>query len=254
MQYLDFEIGIYITFILKSQYVSQITLTFITNEINYPRMAEGKKPHLIINCAMSVDGKIALPTRVQTRISNPEDMRRVYELRNRSDAILVGINTIINDNPKLTVKEEYVASPSNPLRVVLDSKGRVPEDALVLDGKAPTIIAVLKGIDREVPGADVIAFEADNKGRIDLPNLLDSLYSRGIKTLLVEGGETVIWSVLRDHLADELYVFVGSIIIGGTSSPTLAGGEGANAFENIIPLKLVSVEKLGDGLLLHYKL
>jgi 2,5-diamino-6-(ribosylamino)-4(3H)-pyrimidinone 5'-phosphate reductase len=236
------------------QYVSQTTLTFITNEINYPSMAEGNKPHVIINCAMSVDGKIALPTRVQTRISNPEDMRRVYELRNRSDAILVGINTIINDNPKLTVKEDYVTSPSNPLRVVLDSKCRVPEDALVLDGKAPTIIAVLKDHYREVPGADVIAFEADNEGMIDIPALLGTLDSKGIKTLLVEGGETVIWSFLKNNLADGLYVFVGSIIIGGTSSPTLAGGAGVNDFQDLISLKLNDVERLGDGVLLHYKL
>jgi len=217
-------------------------------------MAEVTKPHVIINCAMSVDGKIALPTRVQTRISNPEDMRRVYELRNSSDAILVGINTIINDNPKLTVKEEYVTSPTHPLRIVLDSKCKVPEDALVLDDKAPTIIAVLEGHARVFPGAEVIAFEADEDGMVSLTELMDTLGSRGIKTLLVEGGETVIWSFLKSRLVDELYIFIGSLIIGGTSSPTLVGGKGVQTFEDIITLEIVSAENLGDGVLLHYKL
>jgi 2,5-diamino-6-(ribosylamino)-4(3H)-pyrimidinone 5'-phosphate reductase len=203
---------------------------------------------------MSVDGKIALPSRVQTKISHPDDMVRVYKLRNHSDAILVGINTIINDNPKLTVKEKYVSTPSNPTRIVLDTKCRIPNDALVLDGKAPTIIAALKEHCREVPGAEIIQIDEDTRGQIDLRKLLEILYDKGVKTLLVEGGEKVIWSFLRDHLADELYVFIGSIIIGGADSPTMAGGEGVHNYEKLIKLKLESVEILGDGVLLHYTL
>jgi 2,5-diamino-6-(ribosylamino)-4(3H)-pyrimidinone 5'-phosphate reductase len=179
-------------------------------------------------------------------------MRRVYELRNSTDAILVGINTIINDDPKLTVKEKYVTSPKNPIRIVLDSKCRVPEGALVLDGKAPTIIAVLQEHYRAVPGVEVIPFEEDPRGRINLKILLKTLYNRGIKTLLVEGGETVIWSFFQERLVDEVFVFIGSMIIGGTSSPTMAGGEGSQSYEQIIKLKLESVEKVGEGVLLHY--
>jgi 2,5-diamino-6-(ribosylamino)-4(3H)-pyrimidinone 5'-phosphate reductase len=203
---------------------------------------------------MSIDGKIALPTRVQTRISNQEDMRRVYELRNNCDAILVGINTIINDNPKLTVKKEYVTSPANPLRIVLDSNCKIPQDALVLDGNAPTLLAVLEGSERNIEGAEVISFKPDEEGMISLIDLLKMLSSRNIKTLLVEGGETVIWSFINHHLVDELFVFVGSLIIGGTGSPTLAGGTGARNFDDIITLKLVSAEPLGDGVILHYEL
>jgi 2,5-diamino-6-(ribosylamino)-4(3H)-pyrimidinone 5'-phosphate reductase len=217
-------------------------------------MTEGNKPYVMINCAMSVDGKIALPTRIQTKISDTNDMCRVHKLRNNSDAILVGINTIINDNPKLTVKEEYVRSPKNPIRIVLDSKCRVPGDALVLDGNAPTIIAVLKEHYRDIPGVEVIPINKDPRGQIDLKKLLEMLYLRGIKTVLVEGGETVIWSFLQEHLVDEVFVYIGSIIIGGTSSPTMAGGMGAQTYEQIIKLKLKSVKKVGAGVLLHYLL
>lgn len=209
---------------------------------------------------MSVDGKIALPTRVQTRISNPEDLRRVYRLRNNCDAILVGINTVLADDPKLTVKEEYVTNPTNPLRVILDSKGRTPPRARVLDGKATTIIATLKEYAREIQEAEVIAIEkaevnlGSEESRLNLTQLLEILHGKGITKLLVEGGETVIWSFLHERLADELWVFVGSLVIGGTHSPTLAGGAGVERFEDIISLKLLSAEKLGDGVLLHYSL
>ena len=219
-------------------------------------MTTTKKPHVILNCAMSVDGKIALPTRAQTRISSPEDIRRVYELRNSCDAILVGINTILSDDPKLTVKEKYVPNPVNPTRVILDSKCRTPEGALVLDGKAPTIIAVRKEYCRELQGAEVIPVEApeNEDDGIHLPKLLEILSEKGVKRLLVEGGESVIWSFLKERLADELFVYIGSIVIGGTHSPTMAGGEGVQRLEDIISLTLLGTEKLGDGVLLHYNL
>jgi 2,5-diamino-6-(ribosylamino)-4(3H)-pyrimidinone 5'-phosphate reductase len=152
------------------------------------------------------------------------------------------------------VKEKYVTSPKNPIRIVLDSKCRVPEGALVLDGKAPTIIAVLDEHYRDVPGAEVIPIEKDPRGQIDLNKFLETLHLKGVKTLLVEGGETVIWSFLQEHLVDELFVFIGSMIIGGTRSPTMAGGEGAQSYEQIIQLKLESAIKVGQGVLLHYLL
>jgi 2,5-diamino-6-(ribosylamino)-4(3H)-pyrimidinone 5'-phosphate reductase len=206
-------------------------------------------PHVIINCAMSADGKIALPSRKQTRISNEEDMKRVYELRNQCDAILVGIETVLSDDPKLTVKESIIPNPKQPIRIVLDSNGRIPHDAEVLSSDSPAIIAVSQTCERKVDGSETIVC---GKTQVDIPALLDILDSKGIKTLLVEGGETVIWSFLSQKLADEFYVFVGSMIIGGIKSPTPAGGEGAKSEEDILPLRLIDVSKLGDGVLLHY--
>jgi len=199
---------------------------------------------------MSADGKIALPSGVQTKMSNEEDMKRVHLLRNECDGILVGVNTIISDNPKLTVKEKYVKNPRKPVRIVLDSKLRIPDNANVLDGKASTIIATAERYSKQVSNAEVIEC---GKEKVDLKKLLRILDGKGIKKLLVEGGSTVIWSFLNQRLADELNMFVGPIVIGGETSPTLAGGEGVKCFEEIIPLKLKDVKRIGDGVLLHYE-
>lgn len=207
------------------------------------------RPYVIINCAMSADGKIALPSRIQTRISNEEDIRRVYELRNRCDAILVGINTVLSDDPKLIVKSEYVKKRKKPIRIVLDSKGRVPMNAKILDSSAKTIVVTSEQCKRKITKAEVIKC---GNSRVDLHRALSILYDRGIKSLLIEGGETVIWSFLKEGLADELHIFIGSMIIGGKKSPTLAGGDGAQCFKDIIPLTLRDVRIIGDGVLLQY--
>lgn len=208
------------------------------------------RPHIIINCAVSADGKIALPSRRQTRISNDEDIARVHRLRNECDAILVGVGTILSDDPKLTVKEKYVAEVRNPLRVVLDSKGRTPPGAEVLNGDATTLIVTSESSDSTFGQSDVARL---GKDRVDLHSTTDLLYERGVRRLLVEGGETIIWSFLKQGLVDELKVFIGSMIIGGKGSPTMAGGEGAAAFEEIIPLTLQNFTRLGDGMLLEYE-
>ena len=206
-------------------------------------------PYVIINCAMSADGKIALPSRKQTRISNEEDMRRVHELRHASDAVLVGIGTVLSDDPKLTVKDKYVPNPRQPLRIVLDSRGRTPVGSEVLSDAAPTLIIVTEQCSNHFPNAEVITC---GKDKVDLHMLMERQDSRGIKKLLVEGGESVIWSFLKERLADELYIFMGTMVIGGESSPTPAGGEGAQSEEEIISMILKDVNRFGEGVLLHY--
>ncbi|OYT58885.1 2,5-diamino-6-(ribosylamino)-4(3H)-pyrimidinone 5'-phosphate reductase [Euryarchaeota archaeon ex4484_178] len=206
------------------------------------------RPRVIINAAMSVDGKIALRGGKRIKISDEEDFRRVHELRNSVDAILVGINTVILDNPKLLVKERYVKSPRNPVRVVLDSHLRIPEDARVLDGNAPTIIITTKDARERKLNAEIIKC---GKGRVDLKCAMEKLYSLGIRSVLVEGGGTVIYSFLKEKLVDEISVFVGSIIIGG-EAPTLAEGLGASSEDELIHLKLLEARALGSGVLLRY--
>lgn len=206
------------------------------------------RPRVIINAAMSVDGKIALRGGKRIKISDEEDFRRVHELRNSVDAILVGINTVILDNPKLLVKERYVKSPRNPVRVVLDSHLRIPEDAIVLDGNAPTIIITTEDAPERKLNAEIIKC---GKGRVDLKCAMEKLYSLGIRSVLVEGGGTVIYSFLKEKLVDEISVFVGSIIIGG-EAPTLAEGLGASSEDELIRLKLLEARALGSGVLLRY--
>lgn len=206
--------------------------------------------NVTINCAMSADGKIALNSRKQTDISNDLDKKRVHELRNSVDGILVGIGTVLTDDPKLTVKAKYVDDPKNPARIVLDSRGRTPPDAKVLNGEARTIIITAEECTKEFPNAETVRC---GSGRVDLQKALPILEGLGIRSILVEGGAEIIWSFLKSGLADEMYIFIGSMVIGGDTSPTPAGGEGASSLEDTVELTLRNAEVIGDGILLEYE-
>lgn len=204
------------------------------------------RPFVHVNCAMSADGKIAGPDRKQVRISSDEDIRRVKELRKGYDSILVGVGTVISDDPHLTVKG--LRYDENPVRIVLDPNGRTPDGALVLDDRAPTMIVTSGTSERTWKGADVIR----SKEGIDLRDLMSSLGDRGIGSILVEGGGETIASFFREGLVDRYTVFVGGLIIGGRTSPTPADGNGWIDGSGI-PMKLVSSEKLGNGALLTFE-
>ena len=213
------------------------------------------RPYVIINCAMSADGKIASPSGKQLRISNEEDIKRMYNLRNSCDAVLVGINTILSDNPKLTVKDEYVENPKNPIRIILDVHCRTKTDALAADEKAKTLIITSGECDKNYSSTvEIIQCDVDYEGLIDLEKMLEILSGRGIKKLMVEGGSTVIWSFLKQGFVDDLYVFIGPVIIGGKYTPSMADGEGISTEDDLINLEIVEVSKLNDGILVHYKL
>ncbi len=214
-----------------------------------------RRPKVWINCAMSADGKIASPARKQLRISSEEDIKRMYRLRNSCDAVLVGVETILADNPKLTVKESYVSHPKQPLRIVLDRKRRTPSDALVLNDAAKTLILTERGKDKSyaLSHVEVVGCPLDSFGFLRLDVVLDLLYRRGVRKLLVEGGGTIIWSFLRQRFMDDLTVYIGPFIIGGTEAPTVADGLGIRNEKEIIPLKIRRVKKMGPGLLIHYQ-
>jgi len=208
------------------------------------------KPHVIINCAMSLDGKIASQSGRQMKISCEEDIKRMYELRNDSDAVLIGIGTVLSDDPKLTVKEKYVRNPKQPIRIVLDTYCRTPIDALVVNDAAKTLVVIGKDSNKKfLNNVELIKCKIDEKGLIDLENLIQILKDKGIKKLMVEGGSTVIGSFLKSNLVDDMFVYVAPMIIGGINSPTLV----KNIDENI-NLKLVEIKKIDPGILLHYRL
>jgi 2,5-diamino-6-(ribosylamino)-4(3H)-pyrimidinone 5'-phosphate reductase len=213
------------------------------------------KPRVIVNCAMSADGKTALPNGKQLRISSEEDIARMYKLRNKCDAVLVGVGTILSDDPKLTVKETYVKNPRQPLRVVLDSKGRTPPEALVLNKIANTLLIMANGHERSFEGKhiEVVGCTVDKQGLLEIPYILELLSRRGIRTLLVEGGGTVIWSFLKSGMVDDLYMYIGPCIIGGKNTPTMASGEGIMREDELITLKIVSIQRMGAGVLIHYQ-
>jgi len=213
-----------------------------------------ERPKIHINCAMTADGKIAKPSGARLRISSDEDMARVHRMRNRCDAILVGIGTILMDDPSLLVKERYVKRQSQPLRVVLDSKGRVPAKAKVMDDRARTLIAVTSGhVDKvkrkiKAQGTEVRAF---GKGKVNLKALMGHLGRIGVGSVMVEGGGEVIWSFIEAGLVDEFTIFVGDMMVGG-KGPTPASGKGIQRKDTPIGLDLRSVKKMKGGVLLRY--
>jgi 2,5-diamino-6-(ribosylamino)-4(3H)-pyrimidinone 5'-phosphate reductase len=214
------------------------------------------RPYIIINCAASVDGKIALSTKKQFRISSDEDIKRMYKLRNECDAVLVGINTILSDDPKLTVKEKYVKNPKQPFRIILDSKCRIPDGALVLNTVSKTLIITLKGNERCIEGRhiEVIGCNANAMGQIDLKCAMELLYKKGVRKLLVEGGGIIIWNFLHKKIVDDLFIYIGPYIVGGKKTPTIADGLGIQDEGEIINLKIIEIKRLGSGILTHYRL
>ena len=204
---------------------------------------------------MSADGKIALPSKKQFRISCDKDIERMYKLRNKSDAVLVGIETILSDDPKLTVKEKYVENTKQPIRIILDTNCKTPVDALAVNNKAKTLIVTSKKCSKKFnDNVEVIICKTDKEGFIELKSLLEILYNRGIKTLMVEGGGTVIWNFLNKRLVDDFYVYISPLIVGGNKTPTMADGEGVKSIDDLISLDIVDMRKLGPGVLFHYKL
>lgn len=217
------------------------------------------KPFVFINVAASVDGKISNERRVQLRISSKEDMERVDRLRAESDAIMVGIGTVLADNPRLTVKSEELrkkrvleGKPENPLRVVVDSRARIPEDALILNDEAETLLAVSKKaeLDRLKKLQERAMIFVSGEDRVDLRELMEFLYHIGVRRLMVEGGGELIASLFREGLVDEIYVYYGNMIIAGKNSPTIADGE---SLDEPAELELLEVKKLGSGILTRWK-
>lgn len=202
---------------------------------------------VIVNAAMSADGKIALRGAGTLRLSDETDLQRVHRLRAESDAVLVGIGTVLMDDPQLSSR---LSTPTKqPIRVVLDSRGRLPHGARILDGATKTIVFTAKGAGRKWPNAETI--EAGEGPRVDLRLALRELQARGVQTLLVEGGATVIGAFLRAGLVNDLYTFIAPVVVGG-GAPTLVEGPGAEKPEHTLKLKVAEVTPLGSGILLHY--
>ena len=216
--------------------------------------------HVVVNAAMSVDGKLAARTREQLAISGPEDFDRVDRIRAAADGVMVGVGTVLADDPHLTldvtdrrVQRQRHGRPGNPARVVADSMARTPPDARLLDDEAATYIVVAEDAPEErrtalaEAGAKLIV---GGDERVDIATAIDRLADEEVDRLMIEGGGELIYSAFAAGRVDELSVFVGSKIIGGRDAPTLADGEG---FVDEFPvLTLDDIERSDDGVVLHY--
>ncbi|MEA5386550.1 2,5-diamino-6-(ribosylamino)-4(3H)-pyrimidinone 5'-phosphate reductase [Haloarculaceae archaeon H-GB11] len=216
--------------------------------------------HVVVNAAMSADGKLSSRRREQVEISGPDDFRRVDELRADVDAVVVGVGTVVADDPSLTVDDADLRArrhengePENPARVVADSRIRTPPDARILDGEAASYLLTSEAAPNdfvaqmEEAGATVIV-AGENK--VDLSAAFEELAADGIDRLMVEGGGELIFSLFEEGLVDELSVFVGPKVIGGRDAPTLADGDGF--VEDFGQLELTEVERIDDGALLRW--
>ncbi len=225
----------------------------------------GKKnrPFVFINLAMSADGKISTVKRRQIRISGEDDFDRVDALRAECDAIMVGIGTVLADDPSLTVKSAKMreirrnaGKDENPLRVVVDSRARTPIDAEILNkGEGARVIAVSEQAIVEDVGklGDKAEIMVGGIDAVDLKKLLYLLWQRGVNRLMVEGGATLNWSLLSQELVDEVYIYVGNIIIGGEGAPTPVDGSGFLSEEAMTKLELLSTERIDEGVLLRWR-
>jgi 2,5-diamino-6-(ribosylamino)-4(3H)-pyrimidinone 5'-phosphate reductase len=220
------------------------------------------RPTVSVNVAMSADGKISTRERRQVRISGDLDRARVDRMRAESDAIMVGIGTVVADNPSLTVKSVDLrrqrvkgGQEENPLRIVVDSLARTPPDADILHkGRGPRIIAVSERADPKRVAALTQYAEIILTGHteVDLRKLLEQLGDRGIHSLMVEGGGRLIGALFREHLVDELSTYIGNIVIGGDASPTPADGTGFLQEDEFVRLKLRDVSCLEEGVLIRW--
>ncbi|TGC11088.1 2,5-diamino-6-(ribosylamino)-4(3H)-pyrimidinone 5'-phosphate reductase [Methanolobus halotolerans] len=221
-----------------------------------------ERPFVFINSAMSADGKISTKERKQVKISGSFDFDRVDALRAGSDAVMVGIGTVIADDPSLTVKSEkrqierkQAGLEENPVRVVVDSNAKIPLDADIFkkgEGRRIVIVSGSASSEKLRQLEDVATIIIAGEDKVDLAAAMEELRKTGINRLMVEGGATLNWGMLSNGLVDEVYTFIGNLIIGGNTSPTFVDGEGFTEKE-IMRLDLFEAEGMEEGILLKWK-
>ena len=212
-------------------------------------------PYVTAKFAMSLDGKIATHTGDSKWVTGAAARSCVQEMRRASDAVMVGVNTVLVDNPQLTARDgDGRPLARQPLRVVLDSDARTPSGARLLREPGQTVIAVTVAPDERVrlleeTGAEVLRLPANREGLVDLCSLLETLGARGVVSILVEGGGTLLGSLFDQGLLDKVAAFVAPVLIGGRSAPSPVGGEGVAVMAQAARLDSARIERIGEDML-----
>ena len=224
-----------------------------------------KRPFVFINVAMTADGKIDTFQRKGAAISSERDKERVDHLRAEADAVMVGGKTLLEEDPKLTVKSETLRAERlanglspNPMKVGIVTEARLQPDSQFLNtGPANIVIFTTRWTSKhhisllKSRGVDVYV---DDSEKVNLLRALETLKEIGVERLMVEGGATLNFELLRLGLVDEVTAYVAPMIFGGANAPTMAAGSGLERGE-AIPMKLVGAEAWEDGgILLKYVL
>ena len=213
-----------------------------------------KMPYVIMKIAMTADGKTATRTGHSKWITNPMSRNNSHYTRKRVSAIMVGINTVIADDPMLNCRDE---NPKNPLRVICDNKLRIPIDCNVVKTalEIPTLVATVSNDEEKIKelnsfGVDVLVLSGE---KINLRELMSELGKRNIDSVLVEGGSTLHWSILKENLVNELHLYIAPKIIGGTDAKLAVGGEGLETVNEAFMFESPKVTMLGNDILITYK-
>ena len=213
------------------------------------------KPKVTLSAAITLDGKIGQKNK-QIVLSSKTDKIRVHKLRSKSDAILVGKNTVEQDDPLLTVR---CAKGKNPIRIILDSHGTIKNTSRIIKTckRVPTIIVTSEIISKpnlnrlqKLP-VDVIIC---GKNQVNLKKLLPVLSKKGIKTVLLEGGGTLNRSFLKKNLIDEMIIALTPYVLGSKNTVSLFEGLSFPSLKIKFPLKLKNVQKNGNEIILNYKI
>ncbi len=217
--------------------------------------SRNSRPYVILNAAMSLDGKIATYTG-DSRMSSPADLRRVHRLRASVEGIMVGMRTLIRDDPKLTVR---FARRRKPHRIIVDSNAQTPLTSYVVRTarEIPTIVAVTSRAPKnriEILERRGVKVFVCGKGRlVSVKILLQTLRELGIRKILLEGGGALNWSMLSSGLVDEVSVAITPRFLGGEKAVSLVEGKGSPFVRDGVKLKLINTAKYGPDLVVRYK-
>lgn len=210
-------------------------------------------PFIAVKTAVTLDGKIATVAGESQWITGSSARQKVHSLRDRYDAILVGIGTVLADNPKLTTR--LPSGGKNPIRIIVDSRGRAPLNAnVVCDQQAHTIIAVTENAPSERiqalsnSGVEVIITSTGPNGGVCMGELFKKLGERKITSILVEGGAAINGTLLVEKLIDKVYWFIAPKLVGGSSAPGPIGGRGITALADAALLEDIVTESIGSDL------
>jgi 2,5-diamino-6-(ribosylamino)-4(3H)-pyrimidinone 5'-phosphate reductase len=214
--------------------------------------------YVILNAAMSIDGKIST-RRNDSSFSSRKDWIRVHKLRSSVDGIVVGISTVLEDNPMLSVRY-YSKGTKDPVRIIVDSNARIPLNSRIIRSSKniQTIVATTPNAStrkiKELKKAGVQVL-VSGKGKVNIKNLFQQLENLGLKRILVEGGGEINWSVLKIGLANELIVTISPVVVGGRDAKTLVEGEGIANITNGIKMRLSkTLINYNNEIVLFYKL
>jgi len=220
---------------------NEVFLKFITSHL----------PFCILKTAMTLDGKTATITGESKWISGERSRKLVHELRHQVSAVMVGINTILKDDPMLNVRRDEKKN-KDPLKIIVDTYGKIPLNANVLIHEPQlTIVATtsaaakdkLKELERS--GAQVIVCPDKNKV-VDLAFLMETLGKMEVDSIMIEGGSTLSFSALKEGIVDKFIGFIAPKIIGGANAPTAVGGEGIGTLSEAMIVDRMKIKKLDD--------